>query len=122
ELEEQIGRAVGGFSQLDGVSEELAEELVGQGYLSYDDLSVIEPSDLMAMGGLTEEQVDVIVEQAEEKAEEAEQAAQAERRRQREQDRIEKATQEAEAREAQLERERMAQLEQMAETGGAVEA
>ena len=97
ELEEQIERAVGGFSALDGVEDDLAEMLVGEGFLSYDDLSVIEPSDLMEMGGITEEQVDKIVEQAEAKAEEAEQAAAAERRRRREEERIAKATEEAEA-------------------------
>ena len=97
ELEEQIGRAVGGFSALDGVTDELAEMLVGEGFLSYDDLSVIEPSDLVAMGDISEEQVDAIVEQAEAKAEEAEQAAAAERKRRREEERIAKATEEAEA-------------------------
>ena len=90
ELEEQIERAVVGFSELEGVSDELAEALVGEGYLSYDDLSVIEPDDLMQMGGLTEEQVDVIVTQAEERAEAAEAAAEEARRQQREQDRLEK--------------------------------
>ncbi len=83
ELEEQIERAVMGYSELDGVTEEVAEALVGEGYLSYDDLSVIEPDDLMEMGGLTAEQVDVIVEQAEARAEEAEKAAAEERKRQR---------------------------------------
>jgi N utilization substance protein A len=86
ELDEQIERAVGGFSELEGVNEELAQALVEQGYLSYDDLSVIEPDALMEMGGLTAEQVDLIVEQAEQKAEEAEQAAAAERRIRREQE------------------------------------
>jgi N utilization substance protein A len=85
ELEEQIERAVLGFSTLEGVTEELAQALVEQGYLSYDDLSVIEPEALMEMGGLTAEQVDRIVAQAEELAEQAEQAAAVERRRQREQ-------------------------------------
>jgi N utilization substance protein A len=75
ELEEQIDRAVQGFSSLEGVDEELANRLVGEGYLSYDDLSVIEPDDLMEMGGLTAEQVDTVVEQAEQKALEAEKAA-----------------------------------------------
>ncbi|MEZ6098249.1 MAG: transcription termination factor NusA [Pirellulaceae bacterium] len=103
ELEEQIERAVTGYSALEGVSDELAEALVGEGFLSYDDLSVIEPDELMEMGGLTKEQVDHIVEQAEEKAEEAEQAAAAERRRQREAERIEQATREADAREAEKE-------------------
>lgn len=90
ELEEQIERAVGGFSALDGVTDELAEMLVGEGFLSYDDLSVIEPDDLMSMGELTAEQVDVIIAQAEAKAEEAEKAAADERRRRREQERIER--------------------------------
>ena len=53
ELEEQIEQAVVGFSAIEGVSEELAERLVGEGFLSYDDLSVIEPDDLMEMGRLT---------------------------------------------------------------------
>lgn len=72
ELEEQIDRAVRGFCLVDGIDEELANRLVGEGYLSYDDLSVIEPPDLMEMGGLTEEQVDAIVEQADTLAQEAE--------------------------------------------------
>jgi N utilization substance protein A len=92
ELDEQIDRAVGGFSQLEGVDEALALKLVEEGYMSYDDLSVIEPDDLMEMGSLTAEQVDRIVEQAEAKAAEAEALAAEERRRQREQERIEKAT------------------------------
>ncbi len=100
ELDEQIGRAVSGFSQLDGVDEALADKLVGEGFLSYDDLSVIEPDALMEMGGLTAEQVDTIVEQAELKAKEAEAAAADERRRQREQERIDQATAEADALEA----------------------
>lgn len=72
ELEGQIGKAVAGFSEIEGVSDDVANQLVGEGYLSYDDLSVIEPIDLMEMGGLTEEEVDQIVERAEELAEQAE--------------------------------------------------
>lgn len=88
ELEAQIERAVVGFSELEGVEEDLAEMLVGEGFLSYDDLSVIEPDDLMEMGGLSEEAVNRIIEQAEQKAEEAEIAAAAERKRQREEERL----------------------------------
>jgi N utilization substance protein A len=88
ELAESIDRAVQGFSQLEGMSVELAERLVEEGFLSYDDLSVIEPDALMAMGELSEEEVDVIVAQAEEKAMEAEAAAQEARRRKREEDRL----------------------------------
>ena len=43
ELEQQIESAVGGFSSIEGVDTDLANLLVGEGYLSYDDLSVIEP-------------------------------------------------------------------------------
>ncbi|EMI18337.1 transcription elongation factor NusA [Rhodopirellula maiorica SM1] len=88
ELEEQIERAVAGFSQIDGVTEEIAQSLVEQGYLSYDDLSVIEPDLFMEMSGLTAEQVDYIVETAEARAEEAEQAATEERRARKEKDRL----------------------------------
>lgn len=72
ELEQQIDRAVQGFIALKGVDEDLANRLVGEGYLDYDDLSVIEPVDLMEMGGISEAEVDAIVEQAETLAEEAE--------------------------------------------------
>lgn len=82
ELDEQIDRAVTGYSALDGVDENLAGALVEQGYLSYDDLSVIEPDALAEMGGLTMEEVDHIVEQAETRAEEAEAAALEARERQ----------------------------------------
>jgi N utilization substance protein A len=81
ELEQQIERAVGGFMQIEGMTEDVAQRLVEQGYLSYDDLSVIEPDALMEMGGMTEEQVDAIVQQADVLAQQAEKAADDERRR-----------------------------------------
>jgi len=89
ELDEQIDRASAGFMSLEEMNEELATRLVEQGYLSYDDLSVIEPDDLMQMGGLTAEQVEHLVEQAERKAEEADRAAAEERRRQKEREKLE---------------------------------
>ncbi len=81
ELEKQIDRAVAGFSTIPGITEELANQLVGEGYLSYDDLSVIEPDDLMEMGSLTAEQVEEIVAVAEERARDAERLSQDDRRR-----------------------------------------
>lgn len=98
ELAESIDRAVEGFSGLEGMSQGLAEKLVEEGFLSYDDLSIIEPDDLMQMGGLTEEQVNRIVEQAEERAEAAEAEAAAARKQKREQDKL--AAEVAEAEEA----------------------
>jgi N utilization substance protein A len=84
ELEEQIQRAVASYMELEGMTEELASRLVEQGYLSYDDLSVIEPDMLMEMGELTAEQVDALVNQAEERALEAEEAANEQKRLRRE--------------------------------------
>jgi N utilization substance protein A len=99
ELDEQLDQAVVGFGSLEGVAPELAENLVGEGFLSYLELSDIEPDDLMEMGGLAPEQVDHIVAQAEVKAAAAEKAAAEQRRRQREQERLE-AAEAAEAEEA----------------------
>lgn len=82
ELERQIERAVSGFCTIPNVTEDLANQLVGEGYLSYDDLSVIEPDDLVQMSGLTPEQVDDIVLHAEEKSKEAERIVKEERMRQ----------------------------------------
>ena len=109
ELDQQIERAVTGFSSIPGLDESLAEKLVGEGFLSYDDLSVIEPDDLMEMGGLTAEAVDLIVAEAEARATQAESAAADERRKQREQDRIDRATAEADAAEQAITAAREAQ-------------
>lgn len=117
ELESQIERAVVGFSEIKGIEEDLANALVGEGYLSYDDLEVIEPDVLMEMGGLTEEQVDAIVVQAEERALEAESRADEEKRRKR----VEAQKQVAEKLEAQkleaqkLETQRLAEAPPKAE-------
>lgn len=81
ELEEQIERAVTGFSSIEGITDEVAEQLVGEGFLSYDDLSVIETDAMMEMGEFTEEQVEQIRDAAEMKADEAEKAMETERRR-----------------------------------------
>ena len=84
ELEEQIDRAVAAFMEIEGMTEDLAQRLVEQGYLSYDDLSVIEPDALMEMGGMTAEQVDLIVEQADERAAAAEKVEEAAKRQKKE--------------------------------------
>ena len=111
ELEQQIESAVAGFSSIEGVDEDLANLLVGEGYLSYDDLSVIEPSDLMAMGSLTEEQVDKIVEQADERALVAEKVAAEENRKRKETQAAERAAREAAEKAAKAEAELAAKAE-----------
>jgi N utilization substance protein A len=123
ELDQQIERAVTGFSSIEGLDESVAERLVGEGFLSYDDLSVIEPDDLMEMGGLSAEQVDAIVSEAERRAQLAEVAAADERRKQREQERIDKATAEADAAEAaakQVAGEVVGDVDAVASGGGSV--
>lgn len=69
ELDEQLDRSIEAFSQVPGVSEELAESLVTQGFFSFYDLSVIEPDQLAELGGLTAEQCDAIVEHADRESE-----------------------------------------------------
>ena len=101
ELEQQIDRAMKGFLEIEGMTEELAQRLVEQGYLSYDDLSVIEPDVLMEMGGLTADQVDAIVEQADDLAAQQEEE-------EKERKRIEREEKERRATEAELLRERQA--------------
>jgi transcription termination/antitermination protein NusA len=71
ELDEVIEKAVKAFEKIDAVDTELAERLVEQGILSYDDLSVMEITDLVnTIEGLTEEQAIEIVSRAETLAEE----------------------------------------------------
>jgi N utilization substance protein A len=64
-LDEQLDKSVGAFGAIPGVSEELAENLVAQGFFTYDDLSVIEPDQLAELGGLTDDECNAIVEFAE---------------------------------------------------------
>ncbi len=71
ELDEVIEKAVKSFEKIEGVDTELAERLVEQGILSFDDLSVMEIADLVnTIEGLTEEQAVEIVGRAETLAEE----------------------------------------------------
>jgi len=71
ELDELIEKAVAAFTKIEGVDTDLAEKLVEQGILSYDDLSVMEiPLLVGTIEGLTEEQAEDIVAKAEQLAEE----------------------------------------------------
>ena len=77
ELERLLEKTLTGYFEIDGMTDELADQLVGEGFLSFDDLSVIEPDDLMELGQLTEKEAAHIIEQAEAfaEAEEAEEEA-----------------------------------------------
>lgn len=68
ELQQQTERALAGFSQLAGLTAALAQQLVAQGILSYEDLSLVDPAGLMELGGLTADQVERIIQQAEHNA------------------------------------------------------
>ncbi len=71
ELDELIEKAVVGFTRIEGIDTALAEKLVEQGILSYDDLSVMEIVDLVnTIEDLTEEVAVAIVARAEVLAEE----------------------------------------------------
>jgi N utilization substance protein A len=71
ELDELIEKAVGAFTKIDGIDTDLAEKLVEQGILSYDDLSVMEIDDLVnTIEGLNEELAESITQRAEVLAEE----------------------------------------------------
>ena len=63
-LDEQIDKSMSAFSQIPGVTPELAEDLVVQGFFTFDDLSVIEPDQLAELGGLTPEQCEAIIDVA----------------------------------------------------------
>ena len=68
ELQETLDKAVLGFRSIPGVSDDLADILVGEGFVSYDDLSIIEPDALQEMGGLSEEEADAIIDEADRRA------------------------------------------------------
>ncbi|WP_169973932.1 transcription termination factor NusA [Tautonia rosea] len=74
ELDELIDKAVGLFSALDGCDTDLANRLVEQGILSYDDLSIMEIDHLVStVEGFDEPLAQSLVSQAEHLAELAEQ-------------------------------------------------
>ncbi len=69
ELEDNIIKAIEGYALLEGIGAELPDRLVGEGFLSFDDLSIIEPNDLAQMGEISLEEAEAIIEQAEQFAE-----------------------------------------------------
>jgi N utilization substance protein A len=69
ELNEQLDNSVAAFNQIPGIPEGLAENLVEQGFFSFDDLSVIEPDQFAEMAGLSLEQVQPLIDFAERESE-----------------------------------------------------
>lgn len=68
ELDEQLESSVAAFAAIPESSDELAENLVAQGFFSFDDLSIIEPDSLAELGNLTPEQCDTIIAYADEES------------------------------------------------------
>jgi|NOAtaT_7_FD_contig_123_44779_length_2388_multi_3_in_0_out_2_1 N utilization substance protein A len=83
ELDAKLDKSIEAFCVIPEVTPELAESLVSQGFFSFDDLSVIEPDQLMEISGLSEEDCSRIVDYADEESArlEAEEKFQAEQRK-----------------------------------------
>src|SRR2546423_2015536 len=77
ELNESIDRAVGWFGALPNVTDELVEAFIEEGFLSYDDLTFLEPAQLGELAGVTEPQAEEIIVFAEEAAERVEEETKA---------------------------------------------
>jgi N utilization substance protein A len=72
ELNESIDKAVNYFSQLPHATDEMVEAFIEEGFLSYDDLTFLEPIQLAELAGVTEEQAAEMIDFAEEAAERVE--------------------------------------------------
>jgi len=72
ELNEGIEKAENWFRQLPNLTDELVEAFIEEGFLSYDDLTFLEPAQLGRAGWHTEEQAEEIVAFAEEGSERVE--------------------------------------------------
>src|SRR5439155_24532183 len=72
ELNEGIERAENWFRRMPHVSDGLVEAFIEEGFLSYDDLTFLEPAQLGELAGVTEEQAAEMILFAEEAAERVE--------------------------------------------------
>ena len=72
ELNEGIERAVGWFAQIPGVTDEIAEAFIEEGFLSFDDLTFLEPEQLAEIAGVSPEEAQAMIDFAEQAAEQVE--------------------------------------------------
>jgi N utilization substance protein A len=77
ELTEGVERAENWFRAIPGVTDEMLERFIEEGFLSYDDLTCIDAAELSEICGAPEEQADEFILFAEEMAEKLEKEAQA---------------------------------------------
>jgi N utilization substance protein A len=72
ELNEGIEKAENWFRQLPSMTDELVESFIEEGFLSYDDLTFLEPAQLAELAGVTEDQAEEMIAFAEEASERVE--------------------------------------------------
>jgi N utilization substance protein A len=72
EYNEELEKAVGWFGEIPGVTEEQVEAFIEEGFLSFDDLTFLEPAQMAELAGVTEDQAEEIIAYAEEAAERVE--------------------------------------------------
>jgi len=77
ELNEGIERAENWFRQIPEVTDELVEAFIEEGFLSYDDLTFLEPAQMAELAGISEEQATNLIAFAEAAAERVEQESRA---------------------------------------------
>src|SRR5207302_5029219 len=61
ELDESLARAEQWFSEIPGVSPELIEAFITEGFLSFRDLTFFEPAELAEMAGATEDDAEEMI-------------------------------------------------------------
>jgi transcription termination/antitermination protein NusA len=105
ELAETLDRAERWFGQLPHASEEVVQAIIGEGFLSYNDLSSIDGPTLLEFTTLTAEQADEVITYAEDYADTMEDAVQEEQRQAR--DQADQARREAQEQERQERQERL---------------
>jgi N utilization substance protein A len=77
ELNEGIEKAENWFRQIPEVPDELVEAFIEEGFLSYDDLTFLEPAQLAELAGVPEEKAEEIIAFAEEASERLEEESKA---------------------------------------------
>ena len=76
ELNEGIERAEGWFRTMPGITDELVEAFITEGFLSFDDLTFLEPAEMAELGGIDEDLAADLIAYAEEAAERLEEESQ----------------------------------------------
>ncbi len=77
ELNQSIEKAENWFRQVPGVEDPMVEAFIEEGFLSYDDLTFMEPAQLAELAGVTEEQAEDFITFAEDAAERVEEETKA---------------------------------------------